>query len=240
MTSRTAIITGVTSGIGLATARTLLARGFSVLGVGRNTERLEALRAELGPGFSGFNTDLSQADQRRVLVERISRLAVGPHVLVNNAAECVYESPLELEPLRLLELFEVNVVACIELARAAVSRMSDGGHVVQLSSVTARHVAGPKFASYAATKNSIDQLTQALRWELHPRGISVTTLFPGLVDTPIYDKVCGFEEVAGKLRKALPRWLSAQDVADSIEWVISRPPHLVISELTILPRGQTR
>lgn len=238
--ARTAIITGATSGIGLATARTLSRNGLRILGVGRDERRVKEVAQELGPGFRALTCDLSVPEQRSALARQLAELPEGPHVLINNAAECVFESPLELDPLRLLELFQVNVIACVELSRAAASRMSAGGHVVQLSSVTARFVASAKFASYAATKHAVDQLTQALRWELHPRGVSVTTIFPGLVDTPIYDKVDGFEQVGSKLRKALPRWLDAQDVAETIEWVITRPPHLVVSELTVLPRGQAR
>lgn len=237
---RTAIVTGVTSGIGLATARTLHRLGAHVIGVGRNAERLDGVRVELSERFEGVCAQLDDHAERARVTARIATLTPGPHVLINNAAECVYDSPLEVEQATLNRLFEVNVLAATELARAAAAVMTEGGHIVQLSSVTAHHVANAKFATYAATKSCVEQLTAALRWELHPRGISVTTLSPGLVDTPIYDKVEGFGDALAKLKRSVPRWLSADDVAETIAWVLTQPPHLVVSELVLLPKGQSR
>lgn len=240
LAQRTVIITGVTSGIGLATARTLHRLRARVIGLGRDEQRLLALKHELGDGFEALCARLEFAQERAHATQRVLQLAPGPHVLINNAAECVYDSPLETEPSTLSRLFEVNVVAAIELARAAASVMQEGGHLVQLSSVTAHHVVNAKFATYGATKSAVEHLTDALRWELHPRGVAVTTLSPGLVDTPIYDKVSGFEETLSKLKRAVPRWLSAQDVADVIVWLLTQPAHLVVSELVVLPKGQSR
>jgi ribitol 2-dehydrogenase len=239
-TGRTVVITGVTSGIGLATAHAVHDLQARVIGVGRNPERLTALAGELGERFEPLCAHLDDARERARVTERLARLETGPHVLVNNAAECVYESPLDITPQALARLFEVNVVAAAELARAAAAVMTQGAHIVQLSSVTAHHVANAKFAPYGATKACVEQLTAALRWELHPRGVSVTTVSPGLVDTPIYEKVSGFEGVLAKLKSSVPRWLSAQDVAEAIVWVLTRPAHLVVSELTLLPKGQGR
>ena len=111
---------------------------------------------------------------------------------------------------------------------------------MNVSSVVARHLPSAKFAPYAASKAALDCLSEALRLELHPRGIHVSRIAPGLVDTPIYDKVDGFERAREKIREQVPTWLSAADVAEAIVWMASRPAHLVVSELSLLPSAQAR
>lgn len=233
-----ALVTGVTSGIGAATVRALLAQGMRVVGVGRDRARLAEAARELGKGFTSVLADLAEPEARR---RAFAELAEEPvQLLVNNAAECVYESPQELPPARLSRLFEVNVTAAIELTQVVARRMQPGAHVVNLTSVVARHLPAAKFAPYAASKAALDCLSEALRLELHPRGVHVSTVAPGLVDTPIYDKVSGFERVRTKLEEQVPVWLSAADVAEAIVWVATRPAHLVVSDLCLLPSAQAR
>jgi NADP-dependent 3-hydroxy acid dehydrogenase YdfG len=238
--NKTALVTGVTSGIGLATARALIHHGAHLLGLGRDERKLTEVGNQLGSEFVPVLADLASADDRARVGTLLAARGDGLDILINNAAECVYKTPLELESAHLARLFEVNVVAAIELARIAVRHMVEGAHIVQLSSVTARHVPNAKFAPYAATKNAVEQLTQALRWELHPRGIAVTSIFPGLVETPIYDKVTGFEATHAKLKGQLPEWLSPEDVADAILWTLTRPLHVAVSEVALMPRRQPR
>jgi len=112
--------------------------------------------------------------------------------------------------------------------------------VVNISSVTARYAPSARFGPYAVTKAALDSFTTMLRLELDPRGVRVTSIAPGLVETPIYDKVEGFSAAREKLAKQIPRWLSAGEVADAIIWVLARPPHVVVGELTLMPSGQAR
>ena len=234
-----ALVTGVTSGIGQATTAALLREGVTVYGVGRDQARLSRATRELGASFHPLLCDLSSPPERKRLVGELSRL--GPlDILVNNAAECIYERPLDVSPAVVSRLFEVNVTATLELVQAVAGAMEAGSHVVQLSSVVARHLPAAKFATYAATKAALDCFSEALRLELHPRGVRVSTLAPGLVDTPIYDKVSGFERARTQLREQIPVWLSATDVADALIWILSRPPHLVVSDISLLPSRQPR
>jgi serine 3-dehydrogenase len=233
-----ALVTGVTSGIGAAVVRALLAREMRVLGVGRDAARLAAAASELGPQFQPLQLDLADPVARGRALGELTREPLS--LLVNNAAECVFESLEQLPAARLSRLFEINVSAAFELVQALAPRMQAGACIVNVSSVVAQHLPSAKFAAYAATKAALDCLSEALRLELHPRGVHVCTVRPGLVDTPIYDKVEGFERARQKLHEQVPTWLTAEDVAEAIVWVASRPAHLVISELTILPSAQAR
>jgi len=239
LAGRHCVVTGVTSGIGRATALELLAAGASVTGLGRNEQRLSALAAELGPSFSPMVLDLAlPAERERVAAELVRGRAVD--VFVSNAAEAVYDSPLTVAPATFRRLLEVNVCAPLELCQALVPAMPATGHVVQLSSVAARFVPNAKFGPYAVTKAAVTGLVDALRLELAPRGVRVTSIAPGLVDTPIYDDLPGFAAVRQKLQEQVPEWLSPEDVAETIVWVLSRPRNVVVTELTVMPTGQAR
>jgi NAD(P)-dependent dehydrogenase (short-subunit alcohol dehydrogenase family) len=233
-----ALVSGVTSGIGAATVRALLRQEMHVIGIGRDEARLAAAAADFGSSFRPLLADLAKpADRQRAL----SELGDEPlQLLVNNAAECVYESPLALPAERFSRLFEINVSAVLELTQHAARGMLAGAQIVNVSSVVARHLPSAKFAPYAATKTALDCLSEALRLELHPRGIQVSTISPGLVDTPIYDKVDGFARARQKICEQVPTWLSADDVADAIVWLATRPAHVVVSELSLLPSAQAR
>lgn len=234
-----AFVTGVTSGIGAATVKALLAHEARVIGLGRDPARMEQATREFGPGFRPILADLALPEARRQLLAELSG-SCAPELFISNAAECLYESPLSVPAARLSRLFEINVTAALELSQALAALMKPGGQIVHISSVVARHLPGPKFAPYAASKAALDQLCEALRLELHPRGIHVSTLAPGLVDTPIYDKVEGFERTRQKIREQVPNWLSAEDVAETLIWMLTRPQHVVVSDLVLLASAQAR
>ncbi len=239
MEARTSVVTGVTSGIGAALVPRLLARGDLVVGLARDAGKLEVSLAQHGSRFVPILVDLADGPARTralaALVERFPRV----DVLVNNAAECVYATPLELPIERLRRLLEVNLLASIELVQSIAPRMK-GGHVVNISSVTARFLPNARFAAYGLTKAALDATTEALRLELDGKGIRVTSIVPGLVDTPIYDKVEGFARTREKIRETLPQWLEPDDIAEAIVWALERPPHVVATEIVLCPLGQPR
>jgi short-subunit dehydrogenase len=233
-----ALVTGVTSGIGAATVRALLAQEMRVIGVGRDAVRLEAAARGFGEDFRPLCVDLAEPSARRGAFAELASEPIA--LLVNNAAECLYDSPLSVPAARLSRLFEINVSAALELTQSVAANMQAGAQIVNVSSVVAQHLPAAKFAPYAATKTALDCLSEALRLELHPRGIHVSTVSPGLVDTPIYDKVEGFERARQKIREQVPNWLTAEDVASAIVWIATRPAHLVVSQLSLLPSAQAR
>jgi len=235
-----AVITGATSGIGEALARRLCGEAATVIGVGRRSDALaeQAARAEVR--FIPVTADLADPKARARAIAEIKERAPRIDILVNNAGEAVYASPLELGAADWHALFELNLHAAVQLAVELAPRIPAGGHLVNVSSVTARFAPNPRFAAYAATKGALECATEALRLELDPRGVHVLSIAPGLVDTPLYDKVAGFAGARDKIARQVPRWLTAGDVAEAIHWAVTRPAHVVIAELLIMPIGQGR
>ena len=238
--AKIAVVTGVTSGIGEAVAARLLRAGARVIGVARSAPKLDALKKTWGNGFEPRLVDLADVESRARAIEDLAKDHPRVDIVVSNAAECLYDAPLDTPIGTYRRLLEVNVLAGIELVQNLVPRMPAGGHVVQLSSVTARHLPAAKFAPYAMSKALAERFVEALRLELHPRQIKVSLVVPGLVATPIYDKVEGFEKTRAKLSEHVKKWLDADDVAEAVLWMLTRPEHVAVSEVVIMPREQSR
>jgi NADP-dependent 3-hydroxy acid dehydrogenase YdfG len=234
------LLTGVTSGIGRALAQRLVRGGHEVWGLGRRADALHAIAAELGTGFRPLCGDLSRPEAVAALVDGELAEAESFDALINNAALCVWARSLELGDTTWSDLLQVNLLSVVTLTRAVVPRLVPGGQVINISSVAADFVAHPAFGPYALTKAALDHFTDSLRLELSSRGLRVCSIAPGLVDTEIYSKVDGFERMEERLRKGVPTWLSSEDLAETLEWVLSRPPHVQIAKLAILPTGQPR
>jgi NADP-dependent 3-hydroxy acid dehydrogenase YdfG len=240
LSEKCAVVTGVTSGIGEAITARLLDAGASVVGIARDDAKLSNMKERWGDRFDPVAVDLASPAARGEALARVKALAPRVDVVVSNAAECVYEAPLGFAVDALRRLLEVNVLAGIELVQALAGAMTAGGHIVQLSSVTARHLPAARFGPYAMTKRTIESFVEAARLELHPRGIKVSLVVPGLVATPIYDKVQGFEKARAKINEQVKRWLDADDVADAVLWMLTRPAHVAVTEVVLMPREQAR
>ena len=240
MTGKVVAVTGASSGIGAATSRRLVAEGATVIGVGRRAAALAVEEVRSEGRFVAVSADLGDPAGRAAAIEAIAARAPRLDALVNNAGEAAYAGPLELGAAGWRALFEINLHAAIELALGLASLIPAGGNLINVSSITARFAPNVRFAAYAATKGALDRVTDALRLELDPIGVRVTSIAPGLVDTPLYDQVAGFGATREKISRQVPRWLEPADVADAIAWILSRPPHVVIADLVLLPSGQGR
>lgn len=220
------LVTGATSGIGRAMARTLHAAGYRVLALGRNAKALAELAAE---GIEILALDL--ADLRA-----LSALQGRPiDVLVNNAGIMPKPGPFaEMSAVEIDQTLAVNLASVLHLTQAIVPGMiaRGAGHVVFTGS-TAAHAPGANFAAYAASKAGIAAFATALRAEISPHGIRVTELVPGRVETGLYSAVLP-DSARGDMY-ANGNSLQPQDLADALLAVLSLPPRATVTRLDILP-----
>jgi NAD(P)-dependent dehydrogenase (short-subunit alcohol dehydrogenase family) len=199
LTDRTALVTGGSTGIGLATARRFIAEGARVYITGRRPEALDAAARDLGTRAIAIRADVSDLDDLDRLFEQIG--AEGDHldILFANAGGGEADQPLDsLTPEAFDHTFGINVRGTVFTVRKALPLLSDGGSIVLTGSSSAhRGTAG--FGVYSATKAAIRQFGRVWAAELAPRGLRVNTLVPGPTDTPGLRGLAGDPEQAGAL-----------------------------------------
>lgn len=190
-----AVITGVSSGIGLSTAKIFLQNGFQVYGSVRKQEDADSLRKLLGPGFTPLQfdvTDHSAVDEAAREVERAAGTGGGISVLVNNAGIAI-NGPLEhLSTEQVRHQFEVNITGLIKVTQLFLPliKPSDGhsgGRIINIGSISGI-IASPFTGIYAASKHALEGLTDALRRELLIYGVPVVLIQPGPIRTEIWRK----------------------------------------------------
>lgn len=186
MNRRTAIVTGSTSGIGHEIARRLHGDGFNVVITGRDKERGDRVREELGPKATFVPLDLTAAGAPAQLaaaaIDHYGRL----DVVVNNAAMDHTDDLLATPVDQIRHLFEVNTITAIAVLQEGAKRMDHGGAIINITSRLAS-IGVPSMSIYSATKGSIKALTTAAAVELAPRNIRVNAVAPGMTHTPLYD-----------------------------------------------------
>jgi NAD(P)-dependent dehydrogenase (short-subunit alcohol dehydrogenase family) len=189
--TKVAIVTGASSGIGDATARRFAEGGFAVVLAARRQHLLDRLASDIeqrGGSALAVPTDLSDASQTSTLVRRALDRYQRVDVLVNNAG---YGPPYALEQLdrkALRHVFDVNLLAAMQLIGelTPIMRAQGGGRIVNISSLT-RYVGAPFASSYAATKGGMEAMNACLRLELAPWNIQLSVVVPGFVDTPAFE-----------------------------------------------------
>lgn len=233
---RTALVTGASSGIGAATARALAAAGFHVICAARRTDRIEALASEIGG--TAVACDVTSADSVAALAAQVDTL----HVLVNNAGGAFGSDPVEsADPAQWQAMYDVNVIGLLRVTQALLPalRASGDGVIVNVGS-TAGRIAYEGGGGYTAAKHGTQVVTETLRLELCGEPIRVCEVAPGMVRTDEFALVRfeGDRAKAEAVYAGVPDPLVAEDVADAIAWVATRPSHVNIDELVIRPRAQ--
>ena len=237
MSTRIAVVTGASSGIGAATARQLAGAGFTVVCAARRADRIEALAAEIGG--RAVVCDVTAAASVAALAD-----AVGPRldVLVNNAGGAVGLAPVaDADPDEWRRMYEVNVLGLMQVTKALLPALvaSGAGTIVNVGS-TAGRIAYEGGAGYTAAKHGTKVVTETLRLELFDQPVRVSEVAPGMVRTEEFSLVRfgGDQERADAVYAGVEEPLVAEDVADAITWIATRPPHVNIDELVIKPRAQ--
>jgi NADP-dependent 3-hydroxy acid dehydrogenase YdfG len=233
---RTAVVTGASSGIGAATARALAAHGFHVVCAARRSERITALAEEIGG--TAVTCDVTDPASVAALAE-----AVGTcHVLVNNAGGAFGQEPVEEADLdQWRQMYELNVLGVVRVTQALLPALRASGDalVVNLGS-TAGRWAYEGGAGYTAAKHALKVVTETLRLELNGEPIRISEVAPGMVRTDEFSLVrfAGDQERADAVYAGVDQPLVAEDVADAVAWIATRPSHVDIDELVIKPRAQ--
>ncbi|WP_030721383.1 SDR family NAD(P)-dependent oxidoreductase [Streptomyces sp. NRRL F-2580] len=239
--TRTAVVTGASSGIGAATARQLAAAGYHVVLTARRKDRIEALAAELtDAGHSAAAHALDVTD--RAAVDALAASLDRCDVLVNNAGGALGAEPVATgDPADWRTMYEVNVIGTLNVTQALLPALtaSGDGTVVVLSS-TAGHSTYEGGAGYVAAKNGARVLAETLRLEIVGQPVRVIEIAPGMVKTDEFAKTRfrGDAEKAEKVYAGVAEPLSADDVADTITWAVTRPSHVNIDLLVVRPRAQ--
>ncbi len=234
---RTAVVTGASSGIGAATARRLAAEGYHVFCAARRIERVEALAEEIGG--TPVRCDVTSTEEVAALAD-----LVGPtlDVLVNNAGAAIGSDPVaEADPDDWRAMYEVNVIGLLNVTKALLPALVAGGDgiIVNMGS-TAGRIAYEGGAGYTAAKHGTQVVSETLRLELCGQPVRVTEIAPGMVRTDEFSVVRfgGDQEKADAVYAGVAEPLTAEDIADAVTWVVTRPSHVNIDEMVIRPRAQ--
>ncbi|MCW2926430.1 MAG: short-chain dehydrogenase/reductase [Thermoleophilia bacterium] len=227
LTGRVALITGASSGIGAAIAEAAVAAGMRVVLGARRLDRLEALAAKLGGDDHARAVELDVTDWASCQAAAATTLdAFGQlDALVVNAGFGAPRGWLESTPEHWRDMVLTNVYGAAITIRAALPALLESkGDVVITSSVAGRRVLPGSL--YSATKHAVTAMAEAVRQEVVDKGVRVTSLEPGMVDTPFFDD-------------GVPEWaLEDTDVAEAALFALSRHPRVTMSTLTIRPSGQ--
>jgi NADP-dependent 3-hydroxy acid dehydrogenase YdfG len=237
----TAVVTGASSGIGAATARRLAEEGFEVWAAARRTDRLAELAAGQ-PRIEPVPLDVTDQPGIDALAERAAQLPDGIALLVNNAGGAIGLDPVaEADPEDWLRMYQTNVLGAMRVTRALLPalRAGAGGHIVLTGSIAGYGVY-PGGAGYSAAKYAARAMMETLRLELVHEPIRVSEVAPGMVATEEFSLVRfrGDAERAAKVYEGVAAPLTAEDVADVIAFVVTRPAHVNIDLAVVKPRAQ--
>jgi 3-hydroxy acid dehydrogenase/malonic semialdehyde reductase len=241
--SKTAIITGATAGIGEATAIEFANLGFTLILTGRRKERLTKLKAELESKYK-ISVSIHSFDIRvKAEVENFCRHEIGDisiDVLVNNAGLASGLSPLHEGDVDDWEkMIDTNVKGLLYITREIAPRMvaQQSGHIINVGSIAGVEVY-PNGNVYCATKHAVKAISEGLRKELYDKGIKVTNVAPGMVETEFsIVRFYGDENRANAVYDGVEA-LAAKDIADCISFAVTRPKHVNIADMLVLPTDQ--
>lgn len=240
-----AIITGASSGIGAATARRLATAGYHVVVTARRKDRIEALAAELtaaGQHATAYALDVTDRTAVDAFAAELGRRFPSVNVLINNAGGALGADPVATgDPADWRQMYETNVLGTLNVTQALLPALTAGGDgTVLVLSSTAGHGTYEGGGGYVAAKHGAHVLAETLRLEIVGTPVRVIEIAPGLVKTDEFatTRFHGDTEKAAKVYAGVAEPLTADDVADTITWAVTRPSHVNIDLLVVRPRAQ--
>ncbi|MDQ3144682.1 MAG: SDR family NAD(P)-dependent oxidoreductase [Pseudomonadota bacterium] len=234
---KTAFITGATAGIGAAATRKFVADGWRVIAAGRRADRLQHLAEELGDACLPIVLDMRDLGD----IDRVVGAITEPvDLLLNNAGLAAPMDTLQDADLAALtNSIDTNVTGLVALTRALLPLLIERkGAIINLSSVAATYPYRGG-AVYAGTKAFVRQFSFDLRCDLAGTGVRVTSIEPGMVETEFTLVRTGGDQAASNALYADMNPMTAEDMADTIHWVASLPPHLNINAIELMPVSQS-
>ena len=234
-----ALITGATSGIGEATAR-ILASKYSLIITGRRADRLEKLKGELATEVLTLNFDVRDRDPVNASIEDLPSEWKEIEVLINNAGNAHGLAPIQEGNVDDWDaMIDINVKGLLYVSKAVIPGMvgRKKGHIINIGSVAGIE-AYPNGNVYNASKFGVNAITQGMRLDLNPHHIKVSEIKPGLVQTEFSEvRFKGDKDKADKVYQGFDA-LQAGDIAETIEFILSRPAHVNIADMLVFPTAQ--
>ncbi len=239
-----AIVTGATAGIGKATALKLASLGYNVIITGRRKERLEELEAEIkdkyGVDVLALNFDVRNWNEVEKYLGGLPEEWKAVDVLVNNAGLAVGFGPInEGDPKDWDTMIDTNIKGLLYVSKVVMQYMikRQKGHIINIASVAGKEVYYHGNV-YCATKHAVDALSKAMRIDLLPHNIKITNVAPGMADTEFsIVRYKGNKEKADRVYRGFEP-LHAEDIADVIEFLVTRPDHVTINDILVMPTAQ--
>lgn len=239
---KTALITGATSGIGKATAALFAKQGFKLILCGRRQERLKQLQNELGRDTAIFalNFDVRNREDVFSAIASLPKEFTEIDILVNNAGNAHGLDPIDKgNPDDWDAMLDINVKGLLYVSKAIIPQMVErkSGHIINIGSTAGKEVY-PNGNVYCASKHAVDAINQGMRIDLNPYGIRVGAVNPGLVETEFSEvRFKGDTDRASKVYQGFQP-LKPEDIADIILFVVTRPYHVSIADLIVMPTAQ--
>ena len=243
MSKKIALITGATAGIGLETARILSQHNYSLILTGRRRDRLEKLKKELeqqGAEIYLLNFDIRSKQEVDQALNSLPDQWKAVDVLINNAGLAAGLDTVAHADVNDWEMMiDTNVKGLLYVSQTVSGWMiaRKQGHIISISSIAGKE-AYPMGSVYCGTKHAVNAISKAMRIELAPHHVKVSTISPGAVETEFsLVRFKGDREKAGKVYEGFTP-LDAKDIAESIYFVLSRPAHVNIDDILIMPAAQ--
>lgn len=240
LADRRVLVTGGSSGIGASVADAVVNAGGRVALLARRAERLAELTTRLTPHVTAVTCDITEEAAVPGAVDGAVEWLGGLDALVNSAGVFTAGPVADMDPAAWRSMFEVNVLGLLNVTRACIPHLGDrpGASVVNISSLSGRRVPRPTSGVYAATKFAVHALSEGLRQELSPRGIRVTTVAPGLVDTDIAAEWPDDPDSAAFRERLRADGLPAEAVADAVVHVLGVGPEVNVVEYAVMSTKQ--